>query len=482
MSESIEYRKIAELKILKLFDAAVLFEEEINLDLVSLDIQYIYCSIIEKLGEDTIKRFVRFSIYLIKYSHKILVSFIKINEENEESNREIKKISTILSKFIQTIVGLTEKSLEFCNKYHEEENRNGIKVLLDFITDDFILSFIKKSKDNELKEDFKDIFLILFNLTRVYDVYREKWGEMNAFKILLDLIEKLDNTENKLRTIMIISNIASDDDLNTISIDSLEPLSNELERFSRALSDDNFFNDHCFSRELIQIEKDQPKHEVIQESGKNLIQYLKTLYNFLINDKIKSLFYETLKVKNSIKKIIFNGNDIEKEYAAMALNRFCFDKNVVKDLKNDKNISSFMASLVKKKKETHKNLVKNLKGILWLLLNEETHKNNNIKNTGDVSSKPVYISHHQENRSVALRIKKYLESASQKCLINEENEQLEFLDDMSKCIDESSCVLICINQKYKNCSYCRIETNNILQVKKRFIPVIIEKSYKSDGW
>jgi hypothetical protein len=481
MSESIEYRKMAELKILKLFDAAVLLDEDVNLDLISLDIQYIYCSIIEKLSEETVRKFVRFSINLIKYSHKSVVNYIKFREENEESIIQVKKVSTILSKFIQAIVGLTEKSLDFCNKFHEEENRNGIKVLLDLITDDIILSFLKKSKDTELKDNLKDCFLILFNLTRVYDVYRDKWGEMNAFKILLDLIDKLDDEENKLRTIMIISNIASDDDLNIVSINSFDSLSNELERFARALADENFFNDHCFSRELIQIEIGQPKHEVIHETGKNLIQYLKTLYNFLINDKIKNLFYETLKVKNSIKKIIYNGNDIEKEYAVMVLNRFCFDKNIVYDLRNDKNISSFMTSLVKKKKDTHKNLVKNLKAILWLLLNDEpTHIVS--KNTGDEITKPIYISHHQENKSVALRIKKYLETSGQKCLVNEENDQLEFLDEMSKCINESSCVLFCVNKKYKNCSYCRIEINYVLQVKKRYIPIIIEKSFKSDGW
>ena len=483
MSDSIEYRRKAELKILKLFDAVLLLDDDINLDLINLDIQYIYCSIIEKFSEETIKKFIKFSINLIKYSHKTLAYYLKKKDENDnlESTSQIKYILTILSKFIRTIVGLSEKSLEFCCKFHEEESKNGVKVLLEFITDDLIVSFLNKYHDHELKEDLNDCFSVLYNLTIVFDQYRDKWGEMNTFKILLDLTDKIEDEESKLRILMIIGNIASDDELNNILTSTFLCLSSVLERFVRALSDENFFNENCFTRELVQIEKDQPKVEVIQELGRNLVQCLQTFFKFSINDKLKMTFYEELNLKTLLKKIIYNGNKIEKEYSIGVLSRLCFDRNVANDLKKDKTLVSFMTSILHKKKDVPKGLARKIKGILWIL-NDETNemKLNEVKES--IDSKSVFISSNRENLSICLRIKKYLESSTQKFLINQENEETELLDSMSKCISLSTCALVCINKKYKNSFYCRIEANELVKNKKLFIPILIEKSFKPDGW
>ena len=53
---------------------------------------------------------------------------------------------------------------------------------------------------------------------------------------------------------------------------------------------------------------------------------------------------------------------------------------------------------------------------------------------------------------------------------------------MAKGIENSWCALICMTEKYKESSNCRFEAEYVLQLKKPFIPLILQKSYKPDGW
>ena len=53
---------------------------------------------------------------------------------------------------------------------------------------------------------------------------------------------------------------------------------------------------------------------------------------------------------------------------------------------------------------------------------------------------------------------------------------------MAKGIEESWCILICMSSKYKESINCRSEAEYVLQIKKPYVPLIMEKSYKPDGW
>jgi hypothetical protein len=53
---------------------------------------------------------------------------------------------------------------------------------------------------------------------------------------------------------------------------------------------------------------------------------------------------------------------------------------------------------------------------------------------------------------------------------------------MAKGIESSWCVLICITEKYKQSENCRLEAEYVLQLKKPYVPLIMQKSYKPDGW
>ena len=153
MNTSNAYSKEAESIITKIFDSALLHENGVDLDLTYNNVKYIKDYIIEKCSEETIKKFIKFSIHFIEYAHKTLVEDLKNFEPQNAKYRDVKnRIGRILIvyEFIEVIAKMSEKSIEFCYKYHREESKNGIKALLDFLTDDIIVLQLTKLKENYL--------------------------------------------------------------------------------------------------------------------------------------------------------------------------------------------------------------------------------------------------------------------------------------------------------------------------------------------
>jgi len=56
------------------------------------------------------------------------------------------------------------------------------------------------------------------------------------------------------------------------------------------------------------------------------------------------------------------------------------------------------------------------------------------------------------------------------------------LDAMASAIENSWLVLICVTEKYKDSPACRLEGEYCSTLRKPFIPLILEKGYKPNGW
>lgn len=56
------------------------------------------------------------------------------------------------------------------------------------------------------------------------------------------------------------------------------------------------------------------------------------------------------------------------------------------------------------------------------------------------------------------------------------------LEAMASAIEKSDLILICMSQKYKLSPNCRAEAEYAFNIRKKYIPLIMEKSYKPDGW
>ena len=291
---------------------------------------------------------------------------------------------------------------------------------------------------------------------------------------------------------MTISNIATDEDLNSINLapQVLLELTDRIDMFADALANKLYeSSDKKFLREKFQIEEDQEKVEIIvsKHEGSNLFECLHALYKFLINDKLKTTICEMFEVKASLKKIIYNGNEAEKEIAFKVLNQLCFDKSICQEISNDQELLKYMNEIILPTSSSNSgaksNLTKNIKSVLWLITKKESDENKTKYAENDPDrSKHVFISYNSESRPICLKIKIFLESSGFKCWIDVENIHGSSIDAMASGIEASSCVLICMTEKYKESNNCRMEAEYVMQKKKPFVPLILQKSYKPDGW
>jgi len=53
---------------------------------------------------------------------------------------------------------------------------------------------------------------------------------------------------------------------------------------------------------------------------------------------------------------------------------------------------------------------------------------------------------------------------------------------MAHAIENSICILMCVTEKYKESNFCRLEAEYLVQKNKPFIPMLMEKGYRPDGW
>lgn len=131
-------------------------------------------------------------------------------------------------------------------------------------------------------------------------------------------------------------------------------------------------------------------------------------------------------------------------------------------------------------------------GIFWLI--EKSVKKENIpqlrfKTLRELSNpdaienqKHIMISYNQESRDLCEKIKNELEKIGYKIWIDLKSANKLSLDSIAEAIENSSCVLICMTEKYKQSSDCRAEAEYAFQLNKPIIPLIMQKDYKPDGW
>jgi hypothetical protein len=215
-------------------------------------------------------------------------------------------------------------------------------------------------------------------------------------------------------------------------------------------------------------------------------------------------------MKDHIKKIIYNGNEVEKEFSLKLLYQLCFDDEIAKDLVTDKQIIDYLINLKKDKSVKRKSLLKNCNGILFMLNNKtdldvdfadeavpaqqseaktgsskQIQETESIKKSAtptDEQQKHIMISYNRDSRDVCLSIKKQLEKLGYDVWIDVEDIKGSSLESMANAIENSQCVLMGMTEKYKLSSNCRLEAEYAVQLNKYIIPLILQKDYKADGW
>ena len=93
----------------------------------------------------------------------------------------------------------------------------------------------------------------------------------------------------------------------------------------------------------------------------------------------------------------------------------------------------------------------------------------------------IMISYNWSNQETCVLLKSELERLGLRVWIDVEDMSGSSLGSMAHAIERSSCVLICMSEKYKSSANCRAEAEYAFQLRKPIIPLIMQKGYQPDG-
>ncbi|RNA35767.1 hypothetical protein BpHYR1_004506 [Brachionus plicatilis] len=183
----------------------------------------------------------------------------------------------------------------------------------------------------------------------------------------------------------------------------------------------------------------------------------------------------TISITESLLNLIYDGNDVEKQHAVQLLIQFCFDKEILFEIKKENELICFIQNLLSSKTIEYIQLEKACSSFLWILQQEDKLTTSNGTH--------VMISYNSATRELCLKIRDFLKSKNFDVWIDIEDINGSSCDSMAKAIEDSQLVLICITEKYRKSYACEGEAKYAYKLKKNIIPCIMEKGYHSvGGW
>lgn len=183
----------------------------------------------------------------------------------------------------------------------------------------------------------------------------------------------------------------------------------------------------------------------------NLIELLEALYRMSVNDSIKLSIYHTYSMREILRKLIFNGNEIEREFSLRLLYQLCFDDEIAQDVAKQSDLVEFMTSQANANLR-RKRISKNCVGILWILqkfgqenqlrdLNiTDENKREDIHSSSTMTELPekkkhIMISYNRESRELCLDIKNHLQEMGYSVWIDVEDIRGSSLESMADAIE-----------------------------------------------
>ncbi|XP_052813855.1 uncharacterized protein LOC128240906 isoform X2 [Mya arenaria] len=98
------------------------------------------------------------------------------------------------------------------------------------------------------------------------------------------------------------------------------------------------------------------------------------------------------------------------------------------------------------------------------------------------AKKHIMISYNKTHREVLLKIKERISRRGYSVWMDVDNMSGSTLDSMARAVEDAEIVLICMSQMYKDSNNCHAEAEYAFALKKKIIPLYMERNYKPDGW
>ena len=515
-----------------------------------------YCKladILEILEENKITQLARFLVLYLDYYY--IDRYLEIFE-----TVIIDKKSKFFNEVIFTLKNFTHNSAVFCGKFLKQD---GLKIVFLYLKNLGI--FVNKAIDVESKDEAiifneraRDICFILFNLSKLRDVSKDEWRQLKVLELLSDFInllavETLLFKELFIYFFLTTGFIFEEKDLVILSTKGIKQGIVVISELVGTCAD-TLSVDKVSRKEYKLITDKDRKIEVIHiDDHLSLTELLECLYQFAIVDDLKCVIYKMDNIYSNLCRIIFDGNDFEKEYTLKLVFQLCFNDKIAEDFSRNEQFNYMIDSL---KDNRTRNLNEICSGINLLLsklkkmlspktiifeeiddcivntdnvLMAESNFSNdievnkskkliarlkkamsNIRHPSPPSipppppppykkdsrydtnfqisqgentiSKHIMISYNSKSKEICLKIKDELEKYGFRVWIDVENICGSSLESMAKAIEECSCVLMCMTEKYKQSPNCRLEAEYSVKLNKPIIPLIMESGYKPEGW
>jgi hypothetical protein len=345
----------------------------------------------------------------------------------------------------------------------------------------YLKTYITCLNDTEFYNDCNNliksgIFIISLNwISKVADDYKHIWNSLSSIETLLNFTCK--NNNWKVTTYGTIANIAFDNDIEKISEIHLI-----INKFTKLMSDCINNPDGKLKQQFVddnnQVDEFDVLYKIVIESHEisAITGILFCLYRLSINEKIKLNIFKSDNFIISLKKLIFNGINVEKQYALQLLAQLCFNDQINKEINNDNELIQFLNDLETKKQIDYIKLQKTCKELLWILKNKS--KNNDNTRKGH-----IMISYNTASREMCLKIKNDLELLNFKVWIDVTDIKGSSLESMAQAVENSEFVLIFVTEKYRQSVNCQAEAQYAYKLNKPIIPCILQNGYHNvNGW
>ena len=200
------------------------------------------------------------------------------------------------------------------------------------------------------------------------------------------------------------------------------------------------------------------------------------LSHLAINDANKTILGQNGVIPVLISVIKTSNEDEEKASATRALWMLAFDDNNKEKVRQEEGAMDILHQL---QQSRNSEVQKAAAGALWELEGKTARQSSEkIESTGN----HVMISYQWDSQEVLVEVKNRLQASGYRVWMDLEQMGGSTLEAMAKAVEDSSVVLICVSERYKESPNCRSEAEYAYQLRKDIIPLMMQGKYRGDGW
>ena len=195
-----------------------------------------------------------------------------------------------------------------------------------------------------------------------------------------------------------------------------------------------------------------------------------------INDTNKNILGQNGVIPVLISVIKTSNEDEEKASATRALWMLAFDDNNKEKVRQEEGAMDILHQL---QQSENSEVQKAAAGALWELEGKTARQSSErIASTRN----HVMISYQWDSQEVLVEVKNRLQASGYRVWMDLEEMGGSTLETMAKAVENSSVILICLSERYKESPNCRSEAEYTYKLGKDIIPLMMQRNYKPDGW